>query len=162
MHMQLNTKLARVAAGAAIVGAAGLTTAVAVADGSGPTTNYGDYGYDYGYGTQGGRALGHRLHCPSYEGMYHSKGHAQCHYAPRNGDEGVLGAEDDNTNATQSQTSVQSKTETRDHETKATTSTTEAREREDADDADEQQKATSPAPTATSADGTQATTRDCD
>src|SRR5947209_3057894 len=98
--MQLNTKLARVAAGAAIVGAAGLTTAVAVADGSGPTTaKYGDYSYDYGsgYGTQAGRAEGHRLHCPSYEGMYHSQGHARCHYAPRRDDEGVMGADDDNT-----------------------------------------------------------------
>ncbi len=44
-------------------------------------------GGDYGYG----RAYGHRLHCPSYTGMYHSKGRAMCHTAPRRG--GVNGAE---------------------------------------------------------------------
>ncbi len=45
----------------------------------------GDYGRGYG------RAYGHRLHCPSYNGMYHSKGRATCHTAPRRG--GVTGAE---------------------------------------------------------------------
>src|SRR5213595_685627 len=144
--MQLNTKLARVAAGAAIVGAAGLTTAVAVADGGGPEAGkYGDYGYDYGYGTQGGRAQGHRLHCPSYEGMYHSMGHAQCHYAPRGHAYGVLGADDDNANATQSQTSVRADTEARDDDadTKAATNKTDERD----GDGVEEQKATSPTPT---------------
>lgn len=70
-----NAKLARLAAGAAIIGTAGLTTAVAVADNS-PSGSYGSA--DSGYG----HAEGHRLHCPSYEGMVHSKGHAKCHYAP--------------------------------------------------------------------------------
>ncbi len=44
-------------------------------------------GYGYGYG----RAYGHRLHCPSYNGIYHSRGRAMCHTAPRRG--GVNGAE---------------------------------------------------------------------
>lgn len=52
-----------------------LTAAVAMAA-KGP--NGGAYGYG-GYG----RANGHRLHCPSYNGMYHSKGRATCHMAPR-------------------------------------------------------------------------------
>src|SRR4051812_37277625 len=146
--MQLTTKFARVAAGAAIVGAAGLTTAVAVAQGgSGPEGSYADYGYGYGGDYGGvGAARGHPLHCPSYNGMYHSKGHAQCHYAPRGHAYGVLGAEDENTAGTTSQTELQNKTASRhdaevrsDDDTKGTTSSTEA------DDQDEQNedKATS-------------------
>ncbi|HSH58335.1 MAG TPA: hypothetical protein VK988_01595 [Acidimicrobiales bacterium] len=45
--------------------------------------NGGGYGY--------GRAYGHRLHCPSYNGISNSRGRAMCHTAPRRG--GVKGAE---------------------------------------------------------------------
>lgn len=109
-----NAKLARIAAGAAIVSTAGLTTAVAVAHNS-PSGSYGsDDAGEYtktGYGVSGehtygfesddggeGQARGHRLHCPSYNGIVHSKGHAQCHMAPRHGEH----ADDsDDTQATQ-------------------------------------------------------------
>lgn len=73
-----NAKVARLAAGAAIVGAAGVTGAVAVAQ-TGPSgVHYGDEAGQYG-----ATAYGHRIHCPSYRGMERSKGHAKCHEAPR-------------------------------------------------------------------------------
>ena len=75
-----NPKVARLAAGAAIVGAAGITGAVAVAQTGPAGVHYGDEAGQYG---TAGNAYGHRLHCPSYRGMERSKGHATCHEAPR-------------------------------------------------------------------------------
>ena len=87
-----NAKVARLAAGAAIVSAAGITGAVAVAQ-TGPSgAHYGDETGQYG---AGGNAYGHRLHCPSYRGMERSKGHATCHEAPRSDDDVKAGEQQD-------------------------------------------------------------------
>jgi hypothetical protein len=55
------------------------TVALAARGPDGGDYGVGGYGADAGHG----KKKGHRLHCPSYTGMYHSKGRATCHMAPR-------------------------------------------------------------------------------
>ena len=102
-----NGKVSRLAAGAAIVGAAGLTATVAFAGTSvsDHATGYGqEAGYGYGGSEGAGYARGHRLHCPSYRGMERSNGHAQCHFAPRHGEhEATSATSEDGAEATKQQ-----------------------------------------------------------
>src|SRR4029453_11307129 len=62
----------------------GVLAATGTSGNTTPASEVTGQGVGYGYSYEAhGKKTGHRLHCPSEQGQEQSKGHAQCHQAPR-------------------------------------------------------------------------------